>query len=157
VVEHFVFGERRDTVEGIRILAYVVPGKDATVGHRVVRNERVEIEMREAGTVAVPLIGDAAGEILEDAKLEVDAGIEGAVRPSQQPSFPVRVALPNRGDVFVLWDVPARAVVVPALTDRDDLSQLAASDDVAHPLLIRATQPLRAHLHDLFACQYRVA
>ena len=113
--------------------------------------------MGETGAVAVPLIGDAAGKVLEDAELEVDAGVEGAVRPSQQPSFPVRVALANGGDVFVLRNVPARTVVVPSLTDRHDLAQLAASDDVPYALLIRATQPLRSHLRDLFACEYGFA
>src|SRR4029079_19621733 len=124
------------------------------VRHGVVRNERVEIEVRQAGGVAVPLIGDAAGEMLEDAELEVGARVEGPVRPPQQPSLPVGVALAESGDVLVLRDVPAGTVVVPALADRDDLPQLAAADDLPSPLLIGTTQPLRSHLRDLFAAEY---
>src|SRR5437773_4944325 len=62
-----------------------------------------------------------------------------------------------RSNVFVPGYVPARAVVVPALADGDDFSQFAASDDFPHPVLIRATEPLRSHLHHLLARQDRGA
>src|SRR5207244_7256647 len=61
-------------------------------------------------------------------------------RPSEQPPVPVGIPLSNRRDVFVLRDVPARTVVVPALADRDKLSKLAASDDLADALLVRSEE-----------------
>src|SRR4030095_10929840 len=102
--------------------------------------------MREAGAVAVPLIGDAAREVLEDPELEVDARIERPLRPAEQPALPVGVRLADGRDVLLLRHVPAGAVVVPALADRDDLPDLAAANDLAHTLLIRTAEPLRSHL-----------
>ena len=90
----------------------------------VVGNERIEVEVRQAGPVAVPLVGDAAGEFFEDAEFEVDSRIEGPRLSPQQPAIPVRILLPQRRDVRALGDVPARAVEVPALADRDDFAEL---------------------------------
>src|SRR5262249_30183289 len=131
--------------------------EDAAIGHRIVRNEGVEVEVRQTGAVAVPLIGNTAREILEDAEFEVDARIERTLGPSEQPSLPVRIPLSIRGDVFVLRNVPARTVVVPALANRDDLAELAAADDVANLMLVRTAEPLRSHLHDLLTGENGIA
>ena len=56
--------ERGEALEGVRILAHVMPGEDAAVGHRIVRNERIQVEVGQAGAVAVPLVRDAAREVL---------------------------------------------------------------------------------------------
>src|SRR4029434_4027859 len=83
--------------------------------------------------------------------------IERTFGPSQQPSFPIRVALANRRDVLVLGYVPAWTVVVPTLADRDDLSQRPASKDSAHLVLVRRAEPLRPHLHHLRGRENRLA
>jgi hypothetical protein len=53
--------------------------------------------------------------------------------------------------------VPARAIKVPALADADHLAELAAPHNLAHLLLIRTTQPLRTHLHDLLTGEHSPA
>src|SRR5262245_60166414 len=133
-VEHLPFGERRDRLEGVRVFTDVVPRENATVRDRVVGNETVQVEVREARTVAVPLIR-APREILEKTELEVHARIERPLGSTEAPAFPVGLPFADGCDVAVSRDVPPRAVVVPALADRDDFSNLSAADDLANTVL----------------------
>src|SRR5262249_37217817 len=112
-VEHLLCGERRGGLEGVGGFADVVPHEDAAVRDRVVRNKRIKVEMREPRTVAVPLIRNPTGEVLEETKLEVDARIERPLGPAQEPALPVGVVLADRRHVPISWDVPSRTVVVP--------------------------------------------
>src|SRR5262249_44307255 len=116
-VQHLLLGERRDGLQGVRVFTDVVPREDAAVRDGVVGNERVQIKVREARTVAVPLIRDASGEVLEETELEVDAGIERALGPAEEPALPVGLALMDGCHITVSRYVPPGTVVVPALAD----------------------------------------
>src|SRR5262249_1432455 len=155
-IKHLLFGERGNALERVGIFADIVPGEDSAVGNGVVRNEAVEVKVGQTRSVAIPLIRDPAGEVLEDPELEVHSRVEWTVGPPQKPSLPVRVLVADGGNVFALGDVPARAVKIPALVDGDDFAELPTADDFAHLVLIGAAQPLRAHLHNLSAVGYRL-
>src|SRR5262249_1947426 len=141
-VEHLPVRKGRHALKRVGILAYIMPGEDPAVGDGVIRDERVQIEMRQPGAVAVPLVGDASGEILENTELEINAWIERPPRPPQEPTRPIGILFPNGRDVLAAGHVPARTIEVPTLADGDDLAELPASHDVAYPLLVWTAQPL---------------
>jgi hypothetical protein len=104
-----------------------MPRENTSVCDGIVRDKGIQVEVDETGTVAVPLVRDSAGKVLENTELEVNSGIERARGAAHQPALPVGILLTNCGDIGLPWIVPARSIEVPALTDGDDLAQLRAS------------------------------
>ncbi len=103
--------------------------------------------------MAEPLVGDAAGKILEDAEFEIHPWIKWAWSAAHQPAIPVGVLLADGQNVRLVRRMPARSVEIPALADGDDLTQLAFADHVPDLMLIGITQPLRPQLHHPIALQ----
>ena len=87
-----------------------MPGEDAAVGDDVVGDECIQIKVGQPGAMAEPLIGDPAGEILEDTELEIDARIERAAGDGRAASGSSRYPSHEWRRVGFVRNVPARAI-----------------------------------------------
>src|SRR5262249_42195194 len=101
--------------------------------------------VNEVNTVAHPLIGDSAGEIPVEAKLEVEAGIERAIRLGEEPFLPVGIFLADLAHLGTA--TPTRAVIVPNDLHFADIAERSARNRLLGRDLVRLTAVLRANLH----------
>ena len=138
-------------LEGVGVLAPVVPGEDAAVRHHRAREAVAHEPVHEVDAVAHPLVGDAAREVLVEAELEVEAGIEGPVRLGHEPLAPVGVLLADLRDL--LAPAPARAVVVPLDLDLAHLAEGAAPHELARRARVGLAAVLGADLDDALAAR----
>ena len=84
-------------LERVRILAAVMPGEDAAMRHHRARKVVVHEVVDQVDSVAHPLVGDAAREVLVQAEFEVQPRVEGPIRFVEQPACASRC--PPRGSV----------------------------------------------------------
>src|SRR6185295_15878393 len=111
VADQEAFGILQQRLEGVRILAAVMPRVDAAHGDDGLREGIFQEVVHQIDAMTHPLIGDAAGEISIETKFKVGSGIEWTIRLGEEPFFPVRVFLTNLAYFFAA--APAGTVIIP--------------------------------------------
>src|SRR5258708_39817025 len=98
-------------MEGIGILAAVMPSENAAIGHDRLRKALVHEVVAKSNAMAHPLVRDAAGKFLVETKFTVKLGIERPVGFVHQPCTPVCVLFANH--LHFGAPTPTGPVIVP--------------------------------------------
>src|SRR5689334_13524085 len=133
-------------MEGIGILAAVMPGENAAIGHDRLRKALVHEVVTEVNAMAHPLVRDAAGEFLVETKFKIKPWIKRARRLVHQPGMPVRILFVNH--LHFGTTAPARPMIVPFDFVLCDFAEHAGTYQTAHGNLIWFAAVLRANLDD---------
>src|SRR5208283_872015 len=142
-------------VESVGIFATIGPGKNATVSDDGAGRVLVSEPVDQIDGVAHPLIGDAAGEFLVEAKFAIEARVERAHGLVEEPALPVRIGFAELGDFRA--SAPARAMIIPDNFNFRDVAEFAAPDQGVSEFLVRLAAMLRANLDDEVAGMHGVA
>lgn len=90
----------------------VGPCVDTAIGNHTLWIAFVRPEVDQVAAVAHPLVEDAGGEILVQAKFQVDMRVEGLIRLAEQPSLPICVFFAQFGFAVVQPLLPLHITVL---------------------------------------------
>src|SRR5258708_13838328 len=98
-------------MESVGIVPDVMPGKNAAICYDRLRKALAHKIMAEVDAMAHPLVRDAAGKLLVEAKFKVKLGIERLVRLGHQPGSPVRILFADH--LHFRTPAPPRPIILP--------------------------------------------
>src|SRR5437660_3364739 len=112
-----------------------MPGKNTAIRDDRLRKTLVREVVTEIDAVTHPLVGNAVGKLLVEAKFKVKLGIERPERLGHQPCAPVGILFADH--LYFRAAAPARPVIVPFNLVLGDFAENTRTDEVAHSNLVR--------------------